>query len=98
MAKHPFAARTCALAAALAIVGGCTQPTGSGWQGDRVPSVSDTNDCRFEARRQAELRYPDPVRRDGTQTVTYENPHRFEAEMTYFNACMRRKGFVRVPP
>jgi hypothetical protein len=64
-----------------------------------APTLSDTSDCRAEARRMSELRYPPrPVpRASGTAQPDYrqEDPDRFPAEVRFYEQCLERKGFRR---
>jgi hypothetical protein len=76
----------------------CDAGQGDGWKkrADGSPAgLSDTQDCHFEARRQAEARYP--PQRIGTpgKDIAVQNRDLFSAETSFFNACMRRKGFER---
>jgi hypothetical protein len=69
-----------------------------GWKrrGDgSAPGLADTSDCHAEARRQAEARYPPQRIRNRGGEMTFENPGLFPAEISFFEQCMRRKGFER---
>ncbi|MBS0220096.1 MAG: hypothetical protein JSR91_05070 [Proteobacteria bacterium] len=70
------------------------QPIG-GWasQNSPQPRLGDMQDCRAEARRQAEMRYPPQRIVNRGREVTFENPQQFPAETSFFGDCMRRKGF-----
>jgi hypothetical protein len=71
-----------------------------GWKrrGDgSAPGLADTSDCHAEARRQAEARYPPQRIRNRGGEMTFENPGLFPAEISFFEQCMRRKGFERGP-
>ena len=70
------------------------QPIG-GWTGRNSPEprLGDTQDCRAEARRQADARYPPQRINNRGREVTFENPQQFSAETSFFGECMRRKGF-----
>jgi hypothetical protein len=57
------------------------------------PRLGDTQDCRAEARRQAEARYPPQRINNRGREMTFENPNLFSAETSFFQDCMRRKGF-----
>jgi hypothetical protein len=59
--------------------------------------LADTEDCHAEARRQAEARYPPKRIMDGRVEMTFENRDLFPAEISFFEQCMRRKGFERGP-
>ena len=82
----------------------CTPGTSPSWVSQvdgGTPGMSDTSDCRAEARRQAELRYPPrPLPRPpgGGPEPFYrqEDSDRFPAENRFFEMCMHRKGFRRV--
>ena len=98
MRRCPAACIAVAIAFA-ATAGACTsQPQSGGWEheDDRGrPRVSETSECHDEARRRAEIRYPDPPRETAGRTwPQYNNDRRFPAEVGFFNECMRRKGFV----
>jgi hypothetical protein len=90
------------LALLAALLAACTAGSPAAWQNptDRSgPSMSDTSDCRAQARRQAELRYPDePIAPRTTRDPLYrqQNPDRFPSEVRLFELCMERKGFARV--
>jgi hypothetical protein len=81
-----------------------------GWQpvrwesrdGRGPPGLSDSSDCRAQARRQAELRYPHSAPaaplRPGVRMATGvpNDADRFPAETAFYADCMRRKGFELV--
>jgi hypothetical protein len=76
----------------------CDAGQGDGWKKrtDGSPAgLGDTQDCHFEARRQAEAQYPRQHVGAPGRDITIENPGLFSAETSFFNACMRRKGFER---
>lgn len=62
-----------------------------------TPTLSDTSDCRAEARRMAELRYPSQAlprsSRAGEPVYRQEDPDRFPAELRFYELCLERKGF-----
>ncbi len=67
---------------------------------DGTPAgIGDISDCRLDARRQAELRYP-PAPPSGLpqgSTLGDDSGRRFELELSLFDQCMRRKGFQPAP-
>ena len=69
------------------------QPIG-GWndRSSSEPRLFDTQDCRAEAHRQAEARYPPRPINNRRGEITVENPGAFSAETSLFQECMRRKG------
>jgi hypothetical protein len=67
-------------------IGGWNSPSGS------EPRLFNTQDCRAEARRQAEARYPPRRINNRRGEITVENPGAFSAETSLFQECMRRKG------
>jgi len=81
-----------------------------GWQpvrwesrdGSGPPSLSDASDCRAQARRQAELRYPHSAPaaplHPGVRLATGvpSDADRFPAETAFYADCMRHKGFELV--
>lgn len=76
----------------------CDAGQGGGWKkrADGSPAgLGDTQDCHVEARRQAEAQYPPQHIGAPGRDITIENPGLFPAETSFFNACMRRKGFER---
>jgi hypothetical protein len=84
-----------ALAALLAL-GGCSTPTVDELRQNRQqPSLSDTSDCRAQAQRQAEQRYPRRTSPRGAPLADYANNEmdRFPAELSLFKLCMRSKGY-----
>jgi hypothetical protein len=70
------------------------QPLG-GWTGSTGPQprMGDTQDCHFEAQRQAEARYPPQRVGPRGKEMVIQNPGQFSAETSAFQDCMRRKGF-----
>jgi hypothetical protein len=77
---------------------GCAGRQSEHWerQDDRSPpGMSETSDCRFQARRQAEIQYPDRPREQAGRFPGYDD-RRFPAELAFYEECMRRKGFVRM--
>lgn len=76
----------------------CAAGQGDGWRkgADGSPAgLGDTQDCHIEARRQAEAQYPPQRIGVPGRDIAVENPGLFPAETSFFNACMRRKGFER---
>jgi hypothetical protein len=85
-----------ALAALLAL-GGCSTPTADELRQNRQqPSLSDTSDCRAQAQRQAEQRYPSRTSPRGAPLADYASNEmdRFPAEISLFKLCMRAKGYA----
>ena len=74
------------------------QPLG-GWTGppNAQPRLGDTQDCHAEAQRQAEARYPPQRVMNGRVEMTFQNRDLFPAEISFFEECLRRKGFERTP-
>lgn len=70
------------------------QPLG-GWTGppNAQPRLGDTQDCHAEAQRQAQARYPPQRIGNPRQEMTVQNPNLFSAETSFYQDCMRRKGF-----
>jgi hypothetical protein len=84
-----------ALALLLAL-GGCGTPTADELRHNRQqPSLSDTSDCRAQAQRQAEQRYPRRTNSRGAPLADYASNEmdRFPAELSLFKLCMRSKGY-----
>ena len=56
--------------------------------------MSDSLDCRAQARRQARAQYPAPRAQGGLQRPLPppDEQDRFAAENRYFDQCMRQKG------
>jgi hypothetical protein len=62
-----------------------------------APSLAETADCHAQAGRYAAARYPDQIQRvtpDGS-SVRISNPDRFSAEITFYESCLRAKGYRR---
>ena len=59
--------------------------------------VSDVSDCRINARREAQNRYPPtaPPGLPGGSSMGDDTARRFEFEFSLFDQCMRRKGYQR---
>lgn len=102
MGPSSFLARyrgLCAATVVLALAGACGGASAERWERpeDHAPAgVTETSDCRVDARRQAEARYPQqPIEQIG-RLPNYDDDRRFPAEMTFYRDCMRRKGYVRV--
>jgi hypothetical protein len=70
---------------------------------DSAPSateLSDAADCRFQAARQAELRYPrqpldDPGHGVRRPTAVPDDPAKAEAAQRFFRQCMQQKARLR---
>jgi hypothetical protein len=102
----------CALALALlaaAALAACTGALPAGqpfrWQSGSdhaTPTLADSSDCRFQARRQAEMRFParvldvpsGPGKR--TSVTLPSDGDRLAAEIRFYAQCMRQKGFELV--
>ena len=91
----------CILVSGLLGLAACTAPAGGDrWErpADRtLPTASESIYCRDEARRQAAVRYPDQPPREQRGLPRLEDQRRFPAEIQFYDQCMRRAGFVRVP-
>lgn len=101
-------ANACLVFLLLLPAASCASPPG--WQparwesrdGQGPASLSDSSDCRAQAQRQAELRYPRPATapplRPGTRMAASapDNADRFPAENAFYAQCMRHKGFELV--
>jgi hypothetical protein len=67
------------------------------------PSLSESSDCRTQAVRQAEQRYPRSASglplRAGVRMATGlpDNADRFPAENAFYADCMHQKGFRQAP-
>jgi hypothetical protein len=65
---------------------------------DHAPvSSSDSLSCRAEARRQAEILYPDREPNDAAGRPRMTDQRNFPAEIRFFDQCMTRLGYVRAP-
>ncbi len=59
-----------------------------------APSVSDTSECRVNARQQAEALFPvAPPPRVPQGSETYGEGRRYKTELSLYDQCMRQKGF-----
>jgi hypothetical protein len=86
------------LALAFALAACTLQPPGEGWERpqDRTPAnVTDTSACHIDARRQAEIRYPQQSYEQMGRWPRYDDDRRFPAEMAFYRECMLRMGYVR---
>ena len=104
--RHARLALALVAASALAACAGAL-PAGQPlhWRsasGPATPTLADSSDCRFQARRQAETRFPDrvldvPTRPGGRTSVTLPaDGDRLAAEIRFYTQCMRQKGFELV--
>ncbi|MBI2741138.1 MAG: hypothetical protein HYX38_31970 [Rhodospirillales bacterium] len=102
---HRLAVRLTVALALLLLGTGCAAAPSSRWQsrGDgTAPTVVDSADCRYQARRQAELRLPrappdSPSRsRAPSPSDVVADSDRFAAENGFYTQCMRQKGFELV--
>ena len=95
MSKDAIPGRfTVALLLALA---GCTPPIDSQNRRDSPqPGLSDIADCRAQARRLAEQRYPHRTSPRGAPLADYvsDDADRFPAELSLFRLCMQGKGYA----
>jgi hypothetical protein len=82
----------------------CCSGVPASWEtrdGHSPAGVSEVYDCRFQARRQAEARYPrgSMERYPGPGTRASRPPlydlDRFASENQFFELCMQQKGFRR---
>jgi len=90
------------LALLLLLSNACAMAPPSAWEkleDHGAPSFRDTSDCRVEAKRQADLQYPERFRSTNAASgeVRYIDPNWFFAEDWFFKLCMRRKGYAPVP-
>ncbi len=91
------------LLAAVFMLAACTTgATDDRWQGPNDgagPSMSETADCHVQASRLAAARYHDQMERTSPTGSTYRqsNPDRFPAEIRFYDACLKAKGYVRGP-
>jgi hypothetical protein len=85
--------------ATLVVLAACSAtPQDAGWErhdDHSPPTMADSSDCRFQARRHAELRYPNQPREQAGRSPRYDDDRRFPAEIGFYQDCMRQKGFVR---
>jgi hypothetical protein len=76
----------------------CQAQQSDGWKrrdDGSAPRLADLEDCHAEARREAEARHPPRRVNQGGVEMTFENQDLFRAELSFFEICMRRKGFDR---
>jgi hypothetical protein len=99
-ARRPDSGITASLAGGLlvlTIAAGCSEAESVRWQSrddGSPPTLSDSSDCRAQARRQAEMRFPATQglgRR--VEVVLPGEADRFAAENRLYVECMRQKGF-----
>lgn len=89
-------------AASCASAGGWQPVRWESRDGQGPAGLSDSSDCRAQARRQAELRYPRadpaPPLKPGVRMATSapNDADRFPAENAFYAQCMRHKGFELV--
>jgi len=94
---RPIAIRAAAILMA-ALAAGCGSPVATTL--DNEPSAtehSDATDCRFQATRQAELRYPrqpldDPGYGGRRPSAMLDDPAKAEAAQRFFRQCMQQKA------
>ena len=87
----------CLLLAVLLSGDGATAQTWRNPADGSAANVADISDCRIEARREAQLRYPPtpPPGLPGGSSTGDDTSRRFELESSLFDQCMRRKGYRR---
>jgi hypothetical protein len=76
----------------------CGSQHGDAWKSRDSGSpagLGDIQDCQAEARRQAEARHPPQRINAGGAEMTFQNRDLFRAQLSFFEQCMRRKGFDR---
>lgn len=84
----------------LLALSACDAQHGDPWKkrdDGSAPGLADVQDCHAEAQRQAEARYPPKRVMNGRVETTFENRDFFPAEISFYEQCLRRKGFERVP-
>jgi hypothetical protein len=81
----------------LLLVAACSSAPPEPWaRADGAPpGAADVSDCRFQARNQAGLRYPDQPPNVARGLPSIQDERRFPAEIRFYEECMTRKGFVR---
>jgi len=87
-----------AAAGLISLLSGCAGPVSTTL--DAEPPASERNDaldCRFQAARQAEMRYPrqpfdDPVVGTRRPPIAPYDPAKGEAAQRFFNQCMAQKA------
>jgi hypothetical protein len=82
----------------LAVTSGCSTPAMQ-WQsvsGQRIPTAAETSDCRIQAKRLAEHRYPhDRIGgpRPAGPGISMADLDRSPAESGFYDECLRQKGY-----
>ncbi len=87
----------CVLLGVLLLGNGATAQTWRNSADGTAANSSDISDCRIEARRVAQNRYPPtpPPGLPGGSSMGDDSGRRSELELSFFDQCMRRKGFQR---
>jgi len=89
--------RTLLPLALLSIAAACTALADRWERPDHtLPTARETSYCREEARRQAAFLYPDQPRHEDMGGPRVEDNRKFSAEISLYERCMTRLGFVRV--
>jgi hypothetical protein len=95
--------RLAAILATALVAAACSRPVTTTIDESPTASVpastnaADVSDCRFQAARQAELRYPrqpldDPIVGTRRQPIAPYDPGKGEAAQRFFNQCMTQKA------
>ena len=82
----------------ISLLSGCGGPVSTNLNAE--PSSADRNDaldCRFQATRQADMRYPrqpldDPISGTRRAPIAPYDPAKGEAAQRFFNQCMAQKA------
>jgi hypothetical protein len=82
----------------LILASGCTSPPvqWQGTSGQGAPTLAETSDCRFQARRQAEQLYPydrSGSRRPPSPAVATAGSDRNASEAASYHQCLEQKGY-----
>ncbi len=83
----------------VALAACSSQPQAQGWEKpDHTPAgVSDISYCRQESRRQANTLYPPQPTSSIRDAPPMTDNRNFRAEMSFYDQCMARLGYVRAP-
>jgi hypothetical protein len=86
--------------ALFALVAACAGQPAEPWaKPDHTPpTAAETSYCHQEARRQAASLYPDQPPNGSVGMPAVSDQRRFPAEVSLYEQCMTRSGFVRVAP
>ena len=94
-----MAPRSIALGSLLLVAAaGCAEAPPVQWRGPsgQGPPLGETSDCRVQARRQAELRYPASAsagRRPPLSAATPDAFDRSASEAALYNRCLEQRGY-----